>query len=130
MRAGLLGITSAAIVASADEIHQMFLPTRGASFNDVLLDTSGALALNLTFFAFLAYRRNQLMHEPITTLRLSLSVLPQRVSRSREVQGIMRSSARGVAALERGVRRSSHAVVSSEGASKLPRSRDVSRANC
>jgi VanZ family protein len=42
-----IAIAATFLVASADEIHQTFLPNRTGCFSDVLLDTSGALALQL-----------------------------------------------------------------------------------
>ena len=45
-----LAILVTFIVASADEIHQTFLPNRDGSFSDVMLDTSGAVALGLMLF--------------------------------------------------------------------------------
>lgn len=40
-------------VASADELHQSFLPNRTGVFSDVLLDSTGALALQLILFLVL-----------------------------------------------------------------------------
>jgi VanZ family protein len=45
-----LGIAATFLVASADEFHQTFLPNRIGCFSDVLLDTSGAVALGLLLF--------------------------------------------------------------------------------
>ena len=47
MRAHGLAILATFLVASADEIHQNFLPNRSGQFSDVLLDCSGAAALGL-----------------------------------------------------------------------------------
>lgn len=106
LRAGAFAILSTAVVASADEIHQIFLPTRGASVQDVLLDTSGAVVLNALFFGFLAIRRNALLNPqaPFTTLGLSMAQLPTRISNSREVRVLKTQSARGLAGLRRGMR--------------------------
>ena len=41
-RWAFLAILIAALYASSDEIHQIFVPSRGASFWDALLDTGGA----------------------------------------------------------------------------------------
>lgn len=103
LRAGALAILSTAVVASADEIHQIFLPTRGASVQDALLDTSGAIVLNVLFFAVLAVRRNSLMNPqtPFTTLGLSFAELPARISNSREMRVLKTRSARGLAGLHR-----------------------------
>jgi VanZ family protein len=51
------------LVASADEIHQTFLPNRTGTFADVLLDTSGAVTMQLALLVVLAltarHRGNQ-----------------------------------------------------------------------
>jgi VanZ family protein len=46
-RWALLAILAAALYASSDEIHQIFVPSRGASVWDALLDTSGASVAQL-----------------------------------------------------------------------------------
>ena len=46
-RAVLCGIGCTFLVASCDEIHQSFLPSRTALFTDVLLDTCGATIMCL-----------------------------------------------------------------------------------
>ena len=46
-----LSIFCTFIVASLDELHQRFVPGRVSSFRDVLLDTTGALVLNLVFWS-------------------------------------------------------------------------------
>jgi len=48
-----LAILITFLVASADEFHQTFLPNRDGTFSDVLLDTSGAVALGLVLFLVL-----------------------------------------------------------------------------
>jgi VanZ family protein len=45
-----LAIAATFLIASADEFHQTFLPNRTGCFSDVLLDTSGAVALGLALF--------------------------------------------------------------------------------
>jgi VanZ family protein len=47
-----MAIAATFLVASADEFHQTFLPNRYGCFSDVLLDTSGAVALGLLLFIF------------------------------------------------------------------------------
>lgn len=42
-RAAGLGLLCAFLVASADEYHQTFLPSRTGQFSDVLIDTSGGV---------------------------------------------------------------------------------------
>ena len=41
----VLAVLSTAIVASCDEIHQSFLPSRTGQLSDVLLDSSGAITM-------------------------------------------------------------------------------------
>jgi VanZ family protein len=48
----ILAIFSTAIVASADEIHQTFIPSRTGTPIDVLLDTAGACVLCLIVWLF------------------------------------------------------------------------------
>ena len=48
-----LAIAATFLVASADEIHQTFLPNRTGCFADVLLDTSGAAAMQLALILVL-----------------------------------------------------------------------------
>ena len=47
-----------AAVASLDEWHQTFFPSRTGSFHDVLLDSTAALAAQMLLFAFLRKRRS------------------------------------------------------------------------
>ena len=47
LRAGGLGVLSAAAIASLDEWHQTFLPSRTGTPFDVGLDTLGAIAMTL-----------------------------------------------------------------------------------
>lgn len=116
LRAGVFGVASTLVVASADEIHQMFLPSRGASIWDVLLDTSGALTLNLIVFAYLAMRRNAMVQTgPVLTLGLSMVGIPRRMAGSRRVRGFVRRSNRSVSAVKQTIRRNNadrfHAVI-------------------
>lgn len=48
-----LAIATTFCVASADELHQSFLPNRTGVFSDVLLDTTGALLLQIALFLVL-----------------------------------------------------------------------------
>jgi VanZ family protein len=52
-----LAILIAAFYASSDEIHQIFVPSRGASIFDALLDTGGASLAQLA--AWIANRRER-----------------------------------------------------------------------
>jgi VanZ family protein len=45
-----LAIFATFLIASADEIHQTFLPNRSGKLSDVLLDTAGAVALQILIF--------------------------------------------------------------------------------
>jgi len=55
-----IAVLSTALVASLDEWHQSFLPSRTGAFRDVLLDTAAALAAQLILFAVLRSKsRNQ-----------------------------------------------------------------------
>jgi VanZ family protein len=49
----LLALLGTALLASADEYHQTFLPNRTGSVQDVLLDCCGAIVLQLTTYAFM-----------------------------------------------------------------------------
>jgi len=53
-----LAVTATILVASADEFHQTFLPNRTGSLSDVLLDTAGAIACQLTLFLILYVRQS------------------------------------------------------------------------
>ena len=48
-----LGLLGTALVASCDEWHQSYLPNRGSSVWDVLLDCSGAIVMLLLVYLFL-----------------------------------------------------------------------------
>jgi VanZ family protein len=52
LESSILAILSTAIVASCDEYHQSFIPSRTGSPLDVLLDTAGACALCLLVWLF------------------------------------------------------------------------------
>lgn len=55
LTAHLLAIFSTLLVASADEFHQSFLPNRTGTPVDVLLDSSGALAVQLAIFLMMLW---------------------------------------------------------------------------
>jgi VanZ family protein len=48
-----LAMLGTALLASADEYHQTFLPNRTGSWHDVLLDCCGAIVLQLLLYIFL-----------------------------------------------------------------------------
>lgn len=54
MRCGWLAIACAALVASADELHQSFLPSRTGSPLDVALDTCGAVVTQLVLLGLMS----------------------------------------------------------------------------
>jgi VanZ family protein len=56
-RWAFLAILIAALYASSDEIHQIFVPSRGASVWDALLDTCGACVAQLA--VWMVNRREQ-----------------------------------------------------------------------
>lgn len=57
--AAVLAVFGTAVVASADEFHQSFLPNRTGMPSDVMLDCSGAIVLLLLFFFFWRQRRRR-----------------------------------------------------------------------
>lgn len=57
-RWALLGVVTAFLAGSLDEIHQSFVPSRGSSFHDVLLDTAGALFFQLVIALVIARRES------------------------------------------------------------------------
>lgn len=52
-----LALLGTAAIATADEYHQSFLPNRGSSPWDVLIDCSGAIALQLVVYIFMRVAR-------------------------------------------------------------------------
>jgi VanZ family protein len=60
----LLALLGTAIVASADEWHQTFLPNRTGSPWDVLLDCAGALTLQLAVYFYLRLFRPRRLDRP------------------------------------------------------------------
>jgi VanZ family protein len=59
LSASALSVASTFLVASLDEWHQKYVPGRVSSFRDVLLDTAGALLLNLLFWGVRACPRSR-----------------------------------------------------------------------
>jgi VanZ family protein len=53
----LLALVGTALIASADEFHQSFLPNRTASPLDVLIDCLGAVTLQLMVYVFMRINR-------------------------------------------------------------------------
>jgi VanZ family protein len=52
-RDALLALFATALIASADEVHQTFLPNRTGLPRDVVLDCCGAIVMQFVFFLFL-----------------------------------------------------------------------------
>ena len=63
-------VMTTCLIASADEIHQAFLPNRTGKFTDVLLDTAGALVLQCALM--LATRIANHLHSQPTEQQASL----------------------------------------------------------
>jgi VanZ family protein len=61
--AAMLAVSSTFMLACLDEWHQRYVPGRVSSFRDVLVDTTGALLLNVIYWNFRAYRRRRLQRE-------------------------------------------------------------------
>jgi VanZ family protein len=57
--AGTLAIITTFAVAGLDEWHQHFTPGRVGKLSDALIDTAGALFINLAFWSIRARRRGQ-----------------------------------------------------------------------
>jgi len=57
--ASSLAVASTFLVACLDEWHQRFVPGRIGSFRDALVDTMGALLLNVFLWEYRAYRRKK-----------------------------------------------------------------------
>ena len=68
-----LAIAAAFAIAGADELHQCFLPNRTGCFADVLLDTAGALTLQLVVWLLLYIQAMRPSADPIPSCVLSSS---------------------------------------------------------
>jgi len=58
LRWALLGALTAFLAGSLDEFHQSFVPSRGGSFYDVLIDTVGAVFFQLVIALAIARRES------------------------------------------------------------------------
>jgi VanZ family protein len=56
-RFAFLAILATAFVASADEIHQMSLPSRTGTWHDIVLDTSAAILTQILIYFYLTRTR-------------------------------------------------------------------------
>ncbi len=61
----LFAVALAACFAASDEFHQSFVPSRGASVEDVLIDTVGA-TLGLSLFLTVGHILRSLKRQPVT----------------------------------------------------------------
>jgi VanZ family protein len=59
-----LALLGTALVASCDEWHQTYLPNRNGSVWDVLLDCSGAIALQLAVYIYMRLMRPKRLISP------------------------------------------------------------------
>jgi VanZ family protein len=68
-----LAVVLTFLAGSLDEFHQRFVPSRGASFRDVLLDTAGALFFQSVLALFIVRRgnRNELRAGPPEPARMT-----------------------------------------------------------
>lgn len=57
-----ISVLSTFLVACLDELHQRYVPGRVSSFRDVMIDTTGAIFLNLVFWAMRACKRRKAQH--------------------------------------------------------------------
>lgn len=64
LRAASLAVLCTAIVASADEIHQTFLPGRTGRAFDVGIDTTGAITMQLLILAFMFFVTRKASFKP------------------------------------------------------------------
>ena len=55
-RWSLLAVLVAAIAGSLDEFHQIFVPSRGPSLRDVLIDTMGGIFFQLAIALWIGWR--------------------------------------------------------------------------
>ena len=56
-RFAMFAIVFTFLVAAGDEFHQTLLPGRTGAFHDVLLDTAGAVVLQIVLLAYMRQRR-------------------------------------------------------------------------
>lgn len=57
-----LSVLCTFVVASLDELHQRFVPGRVSSFRDVMVNTTGAIVLNVAFWTVCAHRRSKALN--------------------------------------------------------------------
>ena len=70
LRWSVIAFLMSAMVASMDEWHQTFLPSRTGLFSDVVLDSSAALTAQIVIFLFLRSKSARMAEEvPVTAHR-------------------------------------------------------------
>jgi VanZ family protein len=70
LRWSVIAFLMSAMVASMDEWHQTFLPSRTGRYSDVVLDSSAALTAQIVIFLFLRSKRARMAEEvPVTARR-------------------------------------------------------------
>ena len=57
--AGLLGLLVGVTGGALDEFHQRFVPSRGPSLRDVLIDTMGAIFFQVAIAIWISWRQNR-----------------------------------------------------------------------
>jgi VanZ family protein len=67
LRWSVFAILGTAMAASADEIHQTFNPARTGRWQDVIIDTSGALVLQILLYISIQYRGRKAEPLPSTS---------------------------------------------------------------
>jgi VanZ family protein len=58
-RWSLLGLLTAMTAGSLDELHQIFVPSRGPSLRDVLIDTMGGIFFQLLIALWIGWREKR-----------------------------------------------------------------------
>ena len=66
-----IALLSTSLVATLDEWHQSFLPSRTGTFRDVLLDTAAGLLAQVTLFAIIRARSFRLQNTVFVRLQSS-----------------------------------------------------------
>jgi VanZ family protein len=69
LRWSVIAFLMSAMVASMDEWHQTFLPSRTGLFSDVVLDSSAALTAQIVIFLFLRSKSARMAEEVPVTAR-------------------------------------------------------------
>ena len=69
----LIAVLFALITASLDEIHQSFLPSRSGRWQDVAIDTSGAVLAQLLLYARATYAMNRQRRSTVEAPELTLT---------------------------------------------------------